>query len=302
MMNESPARASSGDAGAALRALLIEARFAQAVHLARGGHYAEAENVLASVAQEGDQAPTRLDLLARIRAQQGKLLEAEALWTQAAQLAPGNGAFQSGLERIAALQNRPLRAARMFFVVIALLILLTAAGLAWKVSRELDAVRSMVAELKEKGPTGAASQQAGVPLPQEQFQVGGISLREEQNALVATFEAGLFSRGSVLSASSGKLLTEFGRKLEEQGGKFSVEITGCTDDSPMPAGSRYRDNSALGMARAVAVAEHLRRTTKFPERLLLVRGGGEASAPYPNDSPASRARNRTVIIRIARVE
>lgn len=302
MMNESPARASSGDAGAALHALLLEARFAQAVNLARGGHYAEAENVLGSMAQEGDQAPMRLDLLARIRAQQGRLLEAEALWTQAAQLAPDNGAFQAGLARIAALQNRPLRAWRIFFVVIALAILLAAAGLTWKVSRELDAVRSMVTEMREKGPTGVASKQAGVPLQQEQFHIAGISLREERNALVATFEAGLFSRGTAFASFSGNLLTEFGRKLEAKSGKVSVEITGCTDDSPMPAGSRYRDNSALGMARAVAVAEHLRKTTRLTASQLLVRGGGEASAPYANDSPANRARNRTVIIRIARVE
>jgi flagellar motor protein MotB len=303
-MHETPTRLPDGEAEAEepLRALLLEARFAQAVNLARAGHYSEAENLLAGITQEESRAPMRLDLLARIRAQQGKLLEAEALWAQAAQVAPGNGSFQAGLERIARLQNRPLRIVRISSVVAVLVIVLAAVWLGWKVSRELDSVRSLVLEMRDKSPAGALSRAAGVPLQQEQIKIAGISLRTEHNMLLATFDAGLFPRGTLLTASAAGLLTEFGRKLEAQEGKVSVEITGCTDDSPMPAGGRYRDNSALGMARAVTVVEHLRKTTRLPERLLLVRAGSDAAAPYPNDSPANRARNRTVTIRIARVE
>lgn len=303
-IQENPTRPASGEAGtdAPLRALLLEARFAQAVNLARAGHYSEAENVLAGMAQEESAAPMRLDLLARIRAQQGKLLEAEALWAQAAQVAPDNGSFRAARERTARLQNRPLRFARIFSWVAVFLILLIAAWQSWRVSRELDSLRSLVFEIAKGSPAGAAGPAASVSLQQEQLKIAGVSLRAEQNALLAVFDAGLFSRGTVLTASGAALLTELGRALEAQQAKFLVEITGCTDNSAMPPGGRYRDNAALGMARAVTVAEHLRKTTRLPERLLLVRAGSAADAPYPNDSPANRARNRTVTIRIARVE
>ena len=302
-MQETPTRPTSGEAGAdaSLRALLLEARFAQAVNLARAGHYSEAENVLAGTAQDESAAPMRLDLLARIRAQQGKLLEAEALWAQAAQAAPDNGAFRAALECIARMQNRPLRIARIFSGVALLVIAMAAAWQGWRVSRELDSLHRLVFEIAKQSPAGAAGQ-ASVPLQPEQITMAGVSWRAEQNVHLANFEAGLFSRGSALTASGAAMLTELGRKLEAQETKYSVIITGCTDDRPLPPGGKYRDNAALGMARAVAVAEHLRKTTRLPERLLLVRAGSAADAPFPNDSPANRARNRTVTIRIARVE
>lgn len=303
-MNDSPMRSTDGETGvgARLSELLLEARFAQAVNLARAGHYSEAENLLASMPQEENTTSMRLDLLARIRAQQGRLLEAEALWVQASQLVSGKGAFQAGLDRIARLQKRPVRVARVLSGVAVLMIVSAAALLAWKVTRELDAVRSMVLELRDKSPASAPGRPPFATGLEAQLRVPGISFRKQENALVATFEAGLFARGTVLSASAAKLLTEFGRKLEARAEKVSVEITGCTDDSPVPARGKYSDNSALGIRRAVTVVEHLRKTTRLPERLLLVRAGGEANAPYPNDSPANRARNRTVTIRISPVE
>ena len=68
--------------------LLARLVLAQATDLARAGRMAEAEQVLGA----GDTvSPAGLDLLARIRIQQGRLLEAQTLWREAAKREPGWG-------------------------------------------------------------------------------------------------------------------------------------------------------------------------------------------------------------------
>lgn len=299
-MHDFPLRSTDGEmaTGDRLSELLAATRFAQAVDLARAGHYSAAENVLASMPQDEGTTPMRLDLMARMRAQQGRLREAEALWEQAAQLVSDSGAFRAGRNRIAKLQALPASVARVLIGLAALMTLALATVLTWKVTRELDSLRNTVIALSDKSYAGARGSPSFASDLEAQLTLPGISFRKQQDALVATFDAGLFSSGTVLSVSAVRLLTELGQRLEARAGQLSVEITGCTDDRPVPSHGRYRDNSALGMARAVAVVELLREATRLPERALLVRAGGDANAPYPNDSPAGRARNRTVTIRI----
>jgi len=115
---------------------------------------------------------------------------------------------------------------------------------------------------------------------------------------VLTFEYGLFSFGVEFADDAEQALTAVGEQLKRCPDGVAVEIAGHTDDLPVPEGRRYRNNYALGMARAVAVAEVLREKAGLPSNLLSVRSLGESDAPYPNDSPENRARNRTVVIRV----
>src|SRR5438105_13854934 len=71
-------------------ALTVQVSLARATDLARAGKYDEAETVLAGAVGESGSHPAALDLLARIRAQQGRLIEAQALWGQASRLDPSN--------------------------------------------------------------------------------------------------------------------------------------------------------------------------------------------------------------------
>lgn len=96
-------------AGQDLDLLLRHVALAQATDLARAGRYEPAESILAEWTHRQEPLPAALDLLARIRAQQGRLAEAEAYWTRALQLDPGNAAYAAGLRRIAHLQRSPLR-------------------------------------------------------------------------------------------------------------------------------------------------------------------------------------------------
>ena len=69
---------------------------AEATELAATGHYAEAEARLAAI-PDGRKHPPVLDLLARIRAQQGRPAEAVEFWQMAVQMDPANPEYRAGL-------------------------------------------------------------------------------------------------------------------------------------------------------------------------------------------------------------
>jgi len=278
------------------------AQLAQAAELARRGHLAAAENLLGTLPREELGSPIALDLRARIRAQQGRLAEAAELWTQALQLVPGNGGALAGLDRIGRLQRRPVWFGVVWPVVVGAIVVLAVAFLVNKGIEELEAVRLIPLER----PVAPARD---IPVPRTsaatlltKLQTSGVALRLEKDAVTAVFDSGLFARGAELTPSGAALLTEFGRTLESQSDLISVEVIGSTDDLPLAAGSRYSDNYGLGLARAAAAIEHLRGTTRLPERHLGMRSTGDSEGPFPNDSPANRARNRTVTLRIALLE
>lgn len=97
----------SGGAGA-LDTIAAQAALTVASGLARAGRHGEAEAAVKEMLPHYETTPSALDLLARIRAQQGRLLEAEALWTQASGLDPDNEAYRTALRRIAKIQRRPV--------------------------------------------------------------------------------------------------------------------------------------------------------------------------------------------------
>lgn len=73
----------------------------QAARLARRGRYDAALAMLAPLPADSPLRPSILDLKAKIFAQQGRYLEAEACWREAMTLAPANQAFQQAIAVIA---------------------------------------------------------------------------------------------------------------------------------------------------------------------------------------------------------
>ncbi len=300
-MTESHAYSTEGGAaaGVPLRSLLLQIRLSQATVLARAGRYSDAEILLSQLTGEEGTSIPALDLLARIRAQQGRLLDAEGLWRQAWQLDPANEAFKAGLDRIAGMQRQPLWIVFLLPLTVGLLVVLAVVLLAWQVKREMEALRSPMRDRPVERQPSVPHPAAALASLETQIRGGGVLVRREPDAVAVIFEAGLFARGKALKPEAAGRLTGFGRKLEPYVGKIAVEVIGYTDDRPLPAGGRYRDNFALGLGRAVAVVEHLRATSDLPARLFQVRSAGESQAPYANDTPENRLRNRTVVIRIS---
>jgi hypothetical protein len=52
------------------------------------------------------------------------------------------------------------------------------------------------------------------------------------------------------------------------------------------------------MMRAWQVFVHLRKSARLPPEIFSLKSYGARRTPFPNDSPANRARNETVVIRI----
>jgi flagellar motor protein MotB len=129
--------------------------------------------------------------------------------------------------------------------------------------------------------------------------VPGVSVRDAGSDAIVTFDSGLFVTGTILSPHAKALLTDLGHQLQPWVGRITVHVAGQTDSTPVPYARRYGDNAALGMARAMAVVDHLRATTGLPASLFSVGAAGESQAPYPNDTPDNRRRNRTVVLRIS---
>jgi flagellar motor protein MotB len=275
--------------------LVVQIALSKAIDLARAGRYAQAENLLANLAGGLRDNPSVLDLLARIGAQQGRLSEAESLWQRAIALDPANEAYRAGLRRIAEVHSRhPMWIVRVLPWLVALAVAVGLTLTARSLARDIVA---RLAELERSVQTLSGGSGAVRP-PKLSLAAPGISLRTEGNELVTIFDAGLFYRGIVLRPEARTLLTAFGRELAPHVGSISVSVIGHTNNVPMPMGGAYRDNTALGMARAIAVVEHLRVTAGLPSTVFSVRSLGESQAPYPSDTPENRSRNRTVVIRI----
>jgi len=83
----------------AVDGLNLELRLHKATELARHGRYSEAEAELSALTKEDLDDARVLDLQARIKAQQGDLREANALWYQAMQLQPGNKRYREAFGR-----------------------------------------------------------------------------------------------------------------------------------------------------------------------------------------------------------
>lgn len=124
-------------------------------------------------------------------------------------------------------------------------------------------------------------------------------MKADEEGLLVLFDAGLFGQAAMLKPQAKDVLSALGKQLEPHAGRIGVRIIGQTDDLPLPTGSAYPDNTSLAMARALAVFEYLRAATRLPANMFTLESpGAAAAAPYPNDTPLNRARNRTVVLRV----
>jgi type VI secretion system protein ImpK len=296
--------------------LLRQSLLARASQVARVGRYSEAEVYLADLCSEADAWGPGLDLLARIRAQQGRLGEAESLWRRALVLDPGNDGYQAGLRRIAKIQRRPVWLGGSLAVAAASALVLGVAiaggMLAQRFARlgtmsrsEAPQPGSEAQTLNERLSTPARAQRDLLPRLRERqppaltVSIPGVSIKTESSEQVLSFSSGLFPKGTRLTAQAKWTLTSLGVALEPYVGQIEIRVVGYTDDLPVPPGSSYADNFALGLRRAVAVVEHMRATTKLPAGIFSVRSEAGGIAPFSNETRAGRFRNRTVGIRVS---
>ena len=319
----------SGDGAASqINRLLEQAALAQAAALARAGRLGEAEALLSGLTSA---SAAVLDLRAKIKAQQGDLKSAAALWTKAERLAPGNEEYAAAHRRAQGkkfhLSMRrlltPLFLALAVFLVAWVAIQVSQLSTARKVDsllQQMETEPSAQQELAEeqKSPEQLEAAQAVQPpislsenpdisgqasarlerslIPAEMdFTMDGVRIFKGDEKVTIFFEEGLFVRGTRLRAGAADLLVRLAERLTTWVPEMGAAVVGCTDDLPMPAGQRYRDNRTLALSRAVVVAEALRAASRLPAESFIVASAGAGSYPYSN-SGTSKLRNRTVFI------
>lgn len=114
--------------------------------------------------------------------------------------------------------------------------------------------------------------------------------------------------GNLISFESGQasLVPGFvpvGRRIAEivEKEKGAVRIVGHTDDQALGGGGQFKDNQALSVARANAVATLLRGALSDGARLV-VEGRGSSEPIASNATAEGRAKNRRVEVLVTRAE
>jgi flagellar motor protein MotB len=127
-------------------------------------------------------------------------------------------------------------------------------------------------------------------LPQLNLSLQGVQVTPVDGSLQVSFERGLFLFETYLSAEGLKMLTQLGQQLEPQANAIHITIIGFHDDTE-------RDGYfSIGLLRALRVYDHLLASTQLAGSAFTLQPQGERPAPYPNDLPENRARNRTVML------
>ena len=263
----------------ALSQLLVS----RATELARAGRFEQAESLLQEATEAAGPSAAGLDLLARIRAQQGRLMAAEQLWTEASRLEPENDAFAAGLRRIAQLRQRGGWLRPLLYLAAALVVAVALLATARSFDRLYDALEASRQAPTEPPPAptpivNEAPPPAAPPpaAPSLELDVPGLQLRTENDELVATFESGLFFQGTTFRPEAPAVLAALGEQLEPHIGSVHVVIVGHTNALPMPEDSDWSDNAALGLARAAAAFDQLRQRAHLPAHAFSLRSAVKA--------------------------
>ncbi len=282
--------------------LLGKAILPKAVELARAGKYIEAEGLLQHLIQEGSGQPEVYDLLARIRAQQGRLLEAQSYWADAIQLSSAKELYRAALKRIERFQTGPSWFGRIRPLLFGLgilmgIIILIVVSLSYLGEPKVPVIKTA----NHDQPRKAIAVPAAKPL-KVNINIPGVFVNVEDGQIVLTFETGLFLNHTELKPDAKVMLDLLGDQLRPYIGKIQVNIEGHTDDLPISNGWVYRDNISLGLQRSVTVIEYLRLKGQLPAKMFEASSMGDLQSLYPNDTLHNQMRNRTVVIRITTLQ
>ncbi|MCU0241942.1 MAG: hypothetical protein MUF51_05915 [Vicinamibacteria bacterium] len=275
--------------------VLLELSLYRAAEFARTGDYAAAEELLTALGPIESGPPARLDLLARIHAQQGRFERAAALWQAAERQDPASAIYPAARRR-AERRAKGGIAAHGSVMTTAVCLFLLVLGLFAYWHR-----RPSAAPVKAPSPQVANARPAlrEKPIPIQIGAVLGVTTRFDGFFNWIDFDDGLFDRGARLTLSGRARLTEIARAIDAHDKEIRViELIGRTDDVPMPAGAMFVSNRVLAAARAATVLDHLRGVAHIDAARLRVLDEEEGQPPCAGDAAAIQRCHRTVSVRI----
>jgi flagellar motor protein MotB len=191
------------------------------------------------------------------------------------------------------------------------IVVLIACGLAYTVGRRQrsarqESVRPVVVPaappvaLSGAVSPSAAGDRPAVPQPPAwpALTLAGVQTRATAGELTLIFESGIFPRGTEIDPSARRDLLRLAAQLKPHLNRFRLEIEGHTDAAPVTSSGAFGSNRELGLQRANAVRELFVRDAVLPAAALSAATAGEENPPYPNTTPESRRKNRTVVLKL----
>jgi flagellar motor protein MotB len=297
------------------RAILDAAR-ESAARLAAAGEYPEALRVLDAGGDALAELPETLDLRARIHAQAGSYADAIVAWKTLLGLDPENESARRGIARAEALsthENR--RPGRRRWLIASILttgavtaIAIFSFGLGRWSAASTAAIDGMtriesgqlrleeqLSQLSRRIAREPVEASLAVTARDHMavFAQAGLHVENIGAEISIRFEDDLFGPGSAYIRDDRRAMIELvANRLSELRGPFAVEVTGKADSHPLHRGSRFRDNESLSFARAMTVADLLRRTSKISPAVFSAVGSEPVRVANTLDSV------RTVEVRI----
>jgi type VI secretion system protein ImpK len=295
---------------AIVREQLLAGLAAQLSRAARRGALEEAAADLEKLLNAVPDWVSGLDLLARIRAQQGRIAEAIRLWSAATMLAPDNQQIAASLVYASSHGGVGDRAFRAGWALLGLLVLAAVVGAGlykWRLgNREPDLTTSAPERPVDTRGSESRGSMPSPPVgkpghPPAFAGFAGIRIDTVGDALGLTPTNGLFAKGTELTVDGARVLERLGAKLASSSDSLSMTVIGHTDSIPFAAGSVV-DNEWLGFKRATTVMRYLHLQGGIPMGSMVARSAGASRPPYESLSGLEQRRNRTVTFLVARRE
>lgn len=125
------------------------------------------------------------------------------------------------------------------------------------------------------------------------LRIDGLRTEAKADHLVIRFNEGAFSSLTNLSTAAVGQIKALVGQLRPSLANYRLVVEGHTDNIPMRPTGTFANNAALAAARAKTAVDLLKI-----EGANAIAAVSPGAAPYPNDTPENRRRNRTVVIRL----
>jgi flagellar motor protein MotB len=129
----------------------------------------------------------------------------------------------------------------------------------------------------------------------------GLTVAFTNGEAVVAFLEPVFSSYATLSDGGARHLRQVAERIAAAGAPLSIAVRGHTDPKPVRVGGRYADNFELGLDRATSALQYLRYHCGLTNTVLVAVSCSELNPPFPNDTPESSFKNRTVTLRVNEV-
>jgi tetratricopeptide (TPR) repeat protein len=245
-MTPKPVIARDGEA----KRLLTDMVAAHAAALARRGKYHDAEELIEPIIATGEARAELVDLMARIRVQQGRVDEAIVLWRTALAADGANAKFRAALDSLA--RNRhPARRRITWVIGLTLGAAIALTGLGLEVSRRAGHGVTLNTSSHPVVQPSALPDSAPFRSQYTKAEIQGDSIR-------IGFTQPLFREGVQLTPYGQRALADLSERLRPFASTVEIAIIGKTDGVRVRKPGRYSDNSVLGLLRAIAVYNQFR--------------------------------------------